>query len=622
MSSALPSNVMSVAGLKHIEDLLGEIGADTSTLHVAQPKSLKPRVSSSNSKSRRNQDCLNSASKHDHSQLSPVSPISRRSNSSMRGASFAGKNGSESLYLGHGFTGPSRESPGPIYQPISTLDTTHGQSFTRAARIPPSQHRSVSRGPDIVLPPSIGKQNLSNNMNQPNVLFSKAERWKPTAKTNAPIAYQTLDSTNDGKSYSFGNSKTVAANKIFISRGHIADCQGLDSPGPKYFLEDPYTRNEGKEDDKSLSAPAFVALKSKYTNGPSFSFATKKRMEEDRSGTSEGRPPRSKSVEPSKEPGPGQYNPQFTLTEASAPTISFTKQRVHSASYIRKTSAGPANPEKAHSFLDKHVSAVSWGNPHDSFNRMNDKVYLGKGMDMGKGRDSPGPALVHPAGYTEYDPNWRNGKYVGPGVSISFKEKSVTKKLHPGPDKARFISNDLAKENLGAFSPGPKYLLGTHPGWEKAPSVSFGVSDRYFSDNFSPEHRAKFGTAEKPYTSPGQARFVSLMHSKVALSGMASPGPKGNPTIEATSKYTRAPAVGIAPPPSSVSRTREADDAKVPSLYNPSYAGLDMDQHVHSFGKAKRMPDLTNTGIPGPGQYQPLFSQVESRVQEVSIGIL
>eukprot|EP00388_Colpodella_angusta_P002899 GDKJ01010271.1.p1 GENE.GDKJ01010271.1~~GDKJ01010271.1.p1 ORF type:complete len:269 (+),score=3.95 GDKJ01010271.1:84-809(+) len=241
---------------------------------------------------------------------------------------------------------------------------------------------------------------------------------------------------------------------------------------------------------------------------------------------------------------------------------------------------------------------------------------------MGKGRDSPGPALAYPEGYTQYDSNWKKGKYVGPGASMSFKEKTVTKRLHPGPDKARFISNDLSKENFGTFSPGPKYLLGNHPGWEKAPAVSFGVSDRYFADNFTPEQRAKFGTAEKPYTSPGQARFVSLLHSKMALSGMASPGPKGNPTIEGTSKYIRAPAVGIAPPPTNVSRTKQETDAKITSQYHPSYSCLDMDQHVHSFGKARRMPDGSSSGIPGPGQYQPIYTQVENRIQDVSIGIL
>lgn len=617
------SSVMSTAGLRHIESLLAETGADTSILHATQPKA-KPRAQNpahAGAANARAQDCLSAGSRvHDTSHLTNVSAISRQNTSAIRGASMAGKSTSDNQYLGHGFEGPSRESPGPIYQPISTLNTTSGQSFTRAQRMPSSQHRSVSAGPDVVLPPSIGKQHLSINANQPSVVFSKASRWKPRPRSNTPIAYQTLESTNDGKSYSFGNSKTVAANKLFISRGHIADCQGLDSPGPKYFLEDPFRKPGGAEGESK--PPAFVALKSKYTNAPSFSFATKKRMEEDRSGVSD-RPPRPHSTEPSV--GPGQYSPNYSLAEASAPAVSFTRQRIHSANHVRKTAPGPGNHESALAFLDKNTPAVSWGNPHEAFNRMPDKVYMGKGMEMGRGRDSPGPAMAYPEGYTTYDSNWVGGKYTGKGVSMSFKERSLPKRLHPGPDKARFVSKVLATENLGAYSPGPKYNPGPNPGWPSAPAVSFGVSDRYFGDGFSPEHKSKFGTAEKPYTSPGQARFVSLMHSRVALSGMASPGPKGEPTIEGTSKYKKAPAVSIAPPPSSAPPRVGVDShGTQPSAtkYTPSYAQIDMAEHVHSFGKAKRMADAGASGVPGPGQYQPNYAQVEARVQDVSIGIL
>ena len=89
----------------------------------------------------------------------------------------------------------------------------------------------------------------------------------------------------------------------------------------------------------------------------------------------------------------------------------------------------------------------------------------------------------------------------------------------PGPERARFLSKELAKENLGAYSPGPKYKVPDHLGDQSSVKYTFGTSDREFED-IAIELKDKMGTIEKPYTAPWEARFYSPEMQKVSMLGM------------------------------------------------------------------------------------------------------
>jgi hypothetical protein len=442
---------------------------------------------------------------------------------------------------------------------------------------------------------TIGSQQESQFGNLPNTVFSKSKRFpsERSREHNAPIAYQSNLSTNEGKGISIGGARSVASDKLFISRAHVADSVGLASPGPAYNIEDSIVL-AAKEQGKA--PPVFIAHKSHFSSGPAFSFAAKS------SKGTDGTRRRAQSADP----GPGSYAPLYTQVENVSMGVSFTKARKE-PKFAPPATDGPLyNPNV--SVSDKHVPAVSFGAPPESGDKFTSKQHIGKGFSHSMGAASPGPAYTLPP--TD----------KGKSVTIAFKEKIIKNRLYPGPDRARFISKGLQSESLGAYSPGPKYNIQDDPMWKSAPSISFGVSDRYFVDtNFTEEHRRKFGTAEKPYTSPAEARFVSLAHSRLSMAGKASPGPVGNPTIEACSHYRKPPSISIAPPP----RKKAADDQTAPApQYNPSYTQIDMEQRVHAIPKAERFGAIKGSGVPGPGHYDVKFVQVEHPPKNVSVGIL
>ena len=536
-------------------------------------------------------DCL--AADARETMVSPVSTIrTARSTSSMRGAVFCGKQNGDSMYLGKGFSLPPRESPGPIYQPISTLDTTHGISFSSSQRFGPAA-RSLTPGPNLGLTSTIGKQSESTFDNPPNTIFAKSRRF-PSEKArqhNAPIAYQSVTSTNNGRSVGIGGARSVATNKIFISRAHVADCVGHSSPGPIYNIDDSMT---SAAIEAGKPPPVFVAHKSNFSSGPSFSFGAKLKGDGGR---------RAKSAEP----GPGNYTPSFSQVEHVPVGVSFPKSRKVSRGALPATVDAPMfNPDE--SIAVSHVPGVSFGPAPESGDKFPSKQHIGKGFQNNLGAASPGPAYALPP--TD----------KGKSVSFAFKEKVITNRLYPGPDRARFISKALQSESLGAYSPGPKYNIQDDPMWKTAPSVSFGISDRYFVDtNFTEEHRRKFGTAEKPYTCPSEARFVSLAHSRATMAGKASPGPVGNPSIEGCSQFKKPPSISIAPPP----RKRPIEDSSVGvPQYTPSFTQIDLDSRVHAIPKAERFVAVKGSGVPGPGHYDVKFYQVENPPKNVSVGIL
>ncbi len=78
-------------------------------------------------------------------------------------------------------------------------------------------------------------------------------------------------------------------------------------------------------------------------------------------------------------------------------------------------------------------------------------------------KDSPGP--------TSYNPEKDNSS---PKITLKGKEKEIVGNVYPHVRRSRFLSNDLAIENQGQWSPGPKYVL---PSSLSGPKFSFAASN-------------------------------------------------------------------------------------------------------------------------------------------------
>lgn len=78
-------------------------------------------------------------------------------------------------------------------------------------------------------------------------------------------------------------------------------------------------------------------------------------------------------------------------------------------------------------------------------------------------KESPGP--------TSYNPEKDNSS---PKITLKGKEKEIVGNVYPHVRRSRFLSNDLASENQGQWSPGPKYML---PSSLSGPKFSFAASN-------------------------------------------------------------------------------------------------------------------------------------------------
>jgi len=299
-------------------------------------------------------------------------------------------------------------------------------------------------------------------------------------------------------------------------------------------------------------------------------------------------------------------------------------------------------PSFAHS--ERHVKGTHLGQGPDVDeyrDRFDGKQFIGKGFGVSMGAASPGPV---------YDQSMKLG---GPSYTMVFKERCFPKKVFPGPERVRWISQETARDNMGAFSPGPKYDTRGDISKE-GPACSFGVSDREFGEHFSAAQKAQFGTAAKPYTCPGEARFVSLVQQRSAMAGKASPGPCAySARDDITSKYHATVAVGIHkpvetkklhPPPGK-------HDGEPPVLVEPTFhlvekagpavsftqaerwgGGNAVERHKGAIAKhkgaasadgdaaAKRKKQDAADATPGPGAYAVKFGLTEKHVHGGSFG--
>ena len=668
------NNTNAIENLKKIEEMLSDIGAappaaltgQNGHMHVSNSSPKKVKGGSPKAK----KDCL---AQQQHNKPTVSGSYSRRDASSMslqRGAPMAGKDCPEKRFYGTNFQLPPRDSPGPIYEPPILADAlSQTFTFSRAPRSFCETPGSPSPGPKYSVPTCLGKQVMSAASNSPQIAFTRSRRFNArefisrahskngsSLDAPAPTAYQPdiLALTEKSQGVSFSGSRSVPMNKVFISRAHVVDCIGAASPGPIYGLDD---------SAPSKGRNGFTSAVSTHYSAPSFTFGTSSRRAPTTNEEKVAMPPitdsqdtckvvrgeggkgvrvcvhsnaqpggvcehipqemfisrlHSKIQNTTETPGPSFYAPDANPVLSAGPAVSFARDRGSKKRFFSKSlslSKGADSPGPKYmlkeTWTQKNIKTAIVGGPRD------DKVFLGRGMGEAPGRfQSPGPM---------YDPALPND---APSFTIVGKERQFPRSIFPGPSRSRFVSKELSRENRGAYSPGPKYDVRSKS--IDGPKYTFGVSDRYFGDQFTAEQKKKFGTAEKPYTCPGEARFISVIHNRSASAGKTSPGP-ANPRVTPKDDFfcsnnQRMPTVKIAKPvgkPRRPASEEPQDDGekKSPRLLYPNDTLTQPDHHAHKFSEQERLPSSKAAATPGPGQYAVRHTLVERKItNEISFG--
>eukprot|EP01065_Artemidia_motanka_P015789 TRINITY_DN19511_c0_g1_i1.p1 TRINITY_DN19511_c0_g1~~TRINITY_DN19511_c0_g1_i1.p1 ORF type:complete len:751 (+),score=151.10 TRINITY_DN19511_c0_g1_i1:61-2253(+) len=504
---------------------------------------------------------------------------------SSRGWTLAGRHGSPKRFLGKGLVAQATHSPGPIYQPRAFTDApSRPQSFPRGRRrshTGPRDSASPGPGARYDIPSTLHGADKTRSAS-PSCKFGTADRFKgkefisaqhskvagPGSDVPGPQQYfANGQRAKNGPEYSFGHPDGGAPrarfnSRVFISRMH-AGVSGGNHAGPAPGIHQ--TDNSGKDPESFSRAVSSQAKRApQWTIGGGFSDAARAHVGVDSGGRSADDSPRicqarfisaehSAKDGPAKDshltPGPGSYheddrkeNEKVMRRTAESRALDCVKKRPPSHSFGAltdtsklyaanafsadakgRTSPGPCyNPDAAVSQVQ--APSYSFGDPDPDVagwkNRFEDVRYVGGGIGMRAGVDSPGPAEYEVTDLPQ-----------GPAFSIARRERMTMKRICPSPEHARFISKELSKENFGAYSPGPKYsIAGTmgSAGVSKSPYGTFGLSDREWADSVPQDVREKTGTAVKPYTTPGEARFISRKHAE-ANKGRCSPGPIYNP---------------------------------------------------------------------------------------------
>lgn len=557
--------------------------------------------------------------------------------SPLRGASMAGKDRAEKRFYGKGFGLPPQESPGPIYNPESFTDErTSGRSFTHAGRPRVERGDAASTpGPNAyTLPTTVGGRHIESGVsNPPAAAFVRSRRFnarefisrahsrgQAATDTPAPTAYQPdvlrlTDWTSHG--VAFSGSRT----------GRAVGVIGADSPGPIYHPEDGVAAGAGG------AVPAFVSLRSSQRSSPAFTMAgrtgagaaTVEDVGSDGGGGSVGRPPRpprGRSAGASGTPGPAAYSPTIAGTRPDPPRIQFPRAASRARVATDDTPGAKYDISDAYTRPNARGASLGASDPEKDAHRprFEEKVFLGRGMGETRGGASPGPLYNQ-----DYDPK------KGPAFTLVHKERTFAH-LYPAPSRARCISQETAKENLGAYSPGPKYNVGTKEFGASAPAYTFGTSDREFGPNaqMSPPLRGRIGANDAPATRPSEARFISAIHSRTSRAGRESPGPQNpnvTPNDAACSGTRRAPSVVIAAPvgtprqrPGTAAGKNDAGAADAPPPDLARTTIVYPDSRAHAFPKAERLVPMKAGGLPGPGAYSPKFETTERRVKGTAIG--
>ncbi|KAJ9454129.1 hypothetical protein DIPPA_12201 [Diplonema papillatum] len=574
-----------------------------------------------------------------------------------KGISIAGRVFAAGRYLGPGFDSKGSSTPGPIYEPKYESRTGKASAFTKALRMKDAKHQRAP-GPKYDIPSTLGAQHIRSS--SPACRIGQAERFNEKihisaghAKTQpnsnqlvGPATYET-DTTmvNTGPAYSFGGTITNSGEdssscqrfneKVFISSGHSKTMGGSTGPGPQPHV-------------------------TKYTVcGPNFEFGSryKKAPQTKFSGTTFGGElaVRRRNEARPDSPGPGQYQPDLQLAKGNAPAFSFGMHADTSKMFVSSalsTNAGRESPgpkyypdsmsnrktAPAFSFADADQENSLWKS------RFENNRYIGSGIGVVYGLQSPGPAV--------YDPGELP---VGPAFTMGARERILMKRICPAPQRARYVSKEQAKDNLGCFSPGPKYMppsaFDAHPHTGK----TFGISDRHFSGEAADSIGLEGG---KLLRSPGEARFIGKAHVELNK-GRYGPGPKynvdgtvlktfenmdANGTVTSTSttaysvdsRHRTAPAVSIG------GRYESKTDCDS-RMYNPDHSLTRKALPCFSFGTANRSgigscgqkADIdtgSSRGVksdqdkrsidcsPGPGAFTPHYTAVVKHTPTPALG--
>eukprot|EP01062_Namystynia_karyoxenos_P000732 TRINITY_DN10272_c0_g1_i1.p1 TRINITY_DN10272_c0_g1~~TRINITY_DN10272_c0_g1_i1.p1 ORF type:complete len:808 (+),score=182.01 TRINITY_DN10272_c0_g1_i1:121-2424(+) len=513
-----------------------------------------------------------------------------------------------------------------------------------------------------------------------------------------------------GPSWSFGSQDAARGDrprfnsKIFISRAHAAVSGGSSTrgPAPGQYPPDP---GLGK-----LPADTFRAATSRTPRAPAWSIGGSVRRDAYGVPRGQSAPPErgerkdkicgalyisaehsAKEVPRDDYPGPGHYfegellegeaqqqqrrqkdaaSRAIECVRAAAPSYSFgvhtdSSKRFYSSALAEGAARGRASPGPCYypegTAASRAAPCYSFADPDPDLamekGRFDVKRYIGAGIGSLAGGASPGPA--------EYDVIHVELPQ-GPAHSFARKERQLLRRIVPGPERVRFFSKELAKENFGCYSPGPKYdttgALATS-GTVRPTSVgTFGVSDRIWGESCAAEIHDKIGTSAKPYTNPGEARFFGKEYALSNL-GRYSPGPKYHPSYsvsadahsvepsvlsgrsgdkdqslvrrEVLSGHRTSPAVSMGTRP----RTKASADCRDQS---PSHELTRRAAPSFGFGSAARSgvgacSQLLDAGkgdkdgvrkevmrhieiTPGPGSFTPDFASVEIHVGSVRIG--
>eukprot|EP00756_Hemistasia_phaeocysticola_P063991 Hpha_TRINITY_DN7450_c0_g1::TRINITY_DN7450_c0_g1_i1::g.95755::m.95755 len=633
-----------------------------------------------------------------------------------KGWTLAGRTSSPKQFMGKGMVNQATASPGPIYQPRAFTEmSSRGTSFPKSRRAGAALG-TAGPGPggrhDV--PSTLCGQDKTRSAS-PGCKFGTAERFR----SNEFISPQHSRAAGSGASgpgpqqydgspskkapaFSFGpefGSRVPATrfnSKAFISRmhagavgprvgpapgSHQADCSGKDPEGfaraysshskrsPQWSIGAGYHEGRGQTPEPHTSSPSrvcsarFISSEHSKAEGPTEPTPGPGAYFKD-DGTSSTKDDKGRGRQDDKDKEKEKLGTKATraldAVRKKAPSYSFgvltATAKMHAANAFAADARGRVSPGPC--YFPK-LDAVQKDGPAFSFadydpdlaywkERFEDVRYLGGGMGCQQGTDSPGPA-----GYVPYDPP------RGPAYSMARKDRSNIKRISPSPDCTRFVGRELAKENYGAYSPGPKYnvagILGSNA-VSKSALGTFGLSDREWQQSVPQDVRDKAGTAVKPYTTPGEARYISKNHAEANF-GRCSPGPvympedsvvrEKAPTIPhipdgsmqqtspqrtkhfVLSTQRSPPAVGIG----SKSPTRWTEDTRE---HHPIHALTQKQSPCFVFGSAAR----NGTGpfaepgkdlgkgkkgeqmelSPGPGSFTPNYLSVQSHTPGLSLG--
>jgi hypothetical protein len=599
--------------LRRIEDMLSDIGAPSPAAALNQHQQTAKASSRAVVKQMQQRDCL--AADIKGGTLIPRLTAKAATPTFIKGASMAGKDAGEKRYLGKGFQPPSSESPGPIYQPAvgfskGSADGGPSFSFSTSSRMDRSS-MSATPGPNGFVPaPSVGRQSESGNPNAPTPAFGKAKRFNDkefisrthskgmhATDTPGPTAYHD-DVLRDPRAATVAQAPSagfagMANEKVFISKAHPISL-GVDSPGPKY------------------ACVIDAAVQSRYKQAPSISFPRSTRnggaasadINLDESELAVARHVRASAATP----GPGAYDVTLKRSERAGHSAVFCTAGDEIKRFVSKElslSKGADSPGMRYSpswtQQTRHTAAavLGGGNVESNAraNRFSQKEFIGKAFNNNKGSSSPGPAYTLPD-FPE-----------GAAYTIVHKEKHFPKKVFPGPSRPRWISQNTAKDNLGAFSPGPKYDI-TGDISKEGPSFSFsasagGAANVNLASATSGSHRED----GKPPRPPSQTEMQALT----------------NPSDAACSTVKRSTTVRISPAPANVSRVpldavRESR-AKVAAVKSVVRLGITRaDEPNVSFTQAKRWESQAAAAAkataagPSPAHYTVKHSLVEKTI--------